>query len=151
MRLRESDVGENGNENVAPEEYLSAGDGFDMAPFHRLMRRLRDPERGCPWDRKQTLSSVGGSLVSEAAEAAEALAASDRGHMCEELGDVLLNVMLAVVIAEEEGAFSWKDVVDGVSAKLVRRHPHVFGDTPASSPEEAMEMFLAAKAREKGR
>jgi tetrapyrrole methylase family protein/MazG family protein len=134
-----------------PETYRPAGDGLDLSPFHRLIRRLRDPERGCPWDRRQTLESVGKPLVSEAAEAAEALAASDHGHQCEELGDVLLNVMLAAVIAEEEGAFTWRQVMDGVSAKLVRRHPHVFGDTPAASPEEAMAMFLAAKAKEKGR
>ncbi len=134
-----------------PEEYRPVGDGLDVAPFHRLLQRLRDPERGCPWDRKQTLESMGTSLMSEAAEAAEALAGSDAGHQSEELGDVLLNIMLAVVIAEEQGAFAWKDVMEGVSAKLVRRHPHVFGDTPASSPEEAMEMFLAAKAKEKER
>ena len=85
----------------------------------------------------------------EAAEAADALLGDDYAHQCEELGDVLLNVMLAVVIAEEEGRFAWRDVVMGVSEKLVRRHPHVFGDTPAANAEEAMRMFLAAKAKEK--
>lgn len=134
-----------------PETYRPNGDGLDVSPFHRLIERLRDPERGCPWDRTRTLETMGKPLVSEAAEAAEALAASDHAHQCEELGDVFLNVMLATVIAEERGLFTWKDVIEGVSAKLVRRHPHVFGDTPAESPEEAMEMFLAAKAKEKGR
>lgn len=134
-----------------PEEYRPEGGGFDVSPFHRLMQRLRDPARGCPWDQSRTLAAMGESLASEAAEAAEALASGDAGHQCEELGDVFLTIMLATVIAEEQGLFTWRDVVEGVSAKLVRRHPHVFGDTPASSPEEAMEMFLAAKAREKSR
>ena len=137
--------------NDIPETYRPHGDGFDVSPFHRLIARLRDPENGCPWDRSRTLEKMGSSLTSEAAEAAEALAADDHAHQCEELGDVFLNVMLATVIAEEQGLFTWKDVVEGVSAKLVRRHPHVFGDTPAATPEEAMEMFLAAKAGEKGR
>lgn len=139
------------NETEIPEEYRVNGDALDVSPFHRLMQRLRDPERGCPWDKKQTLESMAKTLLGEAEEAAEALRADDPAHQCEELGDVLLNVMLAVVIAEENGAFAWRDVVAGVTEKLVRRHPHVFGETPASSPEEAMEMFLAAKAREKGR
>ncbi len=134
-----------------PDEYRPAGGGFDVSPFHRLMARLRDPERGCPWDSSRTLADMGKSLVDEAAEAAEALAAGDARHQCEELGDVFLNIMLAAVIAEEEGRFTWRDVMDGVTAKLVRRHPHVFGDTPASGPEEAMAMFLAAKAKEKCR
>lgn len=132
-----------------PHEYAPAGDGLDIAPFHRLIQRLRDPETGCPWDRKQTLATMAKPLVNEAQEAAEALGEADHAHQCEELGDVLLNVMLAVVIAEEERAFTWRDVIEGVSAKLVRRHPHVFGDKKASSPEEAMQMFLAAKAKEK--
>ncbi len=139
-------------ENIEiPEECRVGGDGFDVSPFHRLIGRLRDPDSGCPWDCKQTLESIARSLVAEAAEAAEALASPDHAHQCEELGDVFLNVMLAVVIAEEQGAFSWRDVVAGVTEKLVRRHPHVFGGVRASSAEEALKMFLEAKAGEKGR
>ncbi|MCC8167184.1 MAG: nucleotide pyrophosphohydrolase [Planctomycetes bacterium] len=137
--------------DTIPESYRPDGDGFDVRPFHSLIERLRHPERGCPWDRSRTLATMGKSLTGEAEEAAEALAGDDALHQCEELGDVFLNVMLATVIAEEAGLFTWRDVVQGVTAKLVRRHPHVFGDTPAESPEEAMAMFLAAKAREKGR
>ena len=84
-------------------------------------------------------------------EAAEALVSSDHVHQCEELGDVFLNVMLATAIAEEQNLFTWRDVVEGVTAKLVRRHPHVFGGQTADSPEEALRMFLAAKATEKNR
>ncbi len=132
-----------------PHEYKPTGDGLDLAPFHALIRRLRHPEQGCPWDQSRTLETMGKPLVDEAVEAAEALAGLDSAHQAEELGDVLLNIMLATVIAEEEGAFTWRDVVEGVSAKLIRRHPHVFGGCTADSPEQAMEMFLAAKAKEK--
>lgn len=133
---------------LIPDEYKPSPDGFDLTPFHRLIQRLRDPRNGCPWDISRTLSTMGKTLREEADEAAEALSSGDAAHQCEELGDVLLNIMLAVVIAEEEGKFTWRDVVEGVSAKLVRRHPHVFGDRRAASPEEAMSMFLAAKADE---
>ncbi len=113
------------------------------------MQALRHPETGCPWDREQTLAKMAKPLLAEAAEAAEALSGDNHAHMAEELGDVLLNIMLATVIAEETGAFSWRDVIEGVSAKLIRRHPHVFGGKTASTPDEAMRMFLAAKAAEK--
>ncbi len=134
-----------------PEPYRPDGDGFDIEPFHELIKHLRHPEKGCPWDKSRTLDKMGKSLMDEAAEAAEALASDNAPHQCEELGDVLLNLMLATVIAEERGLFTWRDVVEGVSAKLVRRHPHVFGGQTAASPEEAMRMFRAAKAEEKGR
>lgn len=132
-----------------PEAYRPSGDCLDLAPFHALMKRLRDPERGCPWDASQTLEKMAKSLLGEAEEAAEALRGDDARHQCEELGDVLLNLMLAVVIAEEDGRFSWRDVVTGVSEKLVRRHPHVFAGREARNPEEALEMFLEAKAKER--
>lgn len=132
-----------------PDAYVPNESGFDLEPFHRLITRLRDPESGCPWDKSRTLEQMGGTLVEEAGEAAEALANADHAHQCEELGDVMLNVMLAVRIAEEQGFFTWKDVITGVTSKLIRRHPHVFGGMTAKNPEEALEMFLAAKAREK--
>lgn len=135
-----------------PESYRSHADGCDVAPFHRLIQRLRHPDLGCPWDKSQTLASMGKPLTDEAAEAAEALAKEDHAHQCEELGDVFLNVMMATIIAEEEGLFTWRDVVDGITAKLIRRHPHVFGDAGvAASPEEALRLFREAKAKEKGR
>lgn len=138
-------------EEAIPDPYRPLGDGFDISPFHALIQKLRHPEEGCPWDKSRTLENMGKPLTDEAAEAAEALASDDSAHQCEELGDVLLNVMLATVIAEEQGLFTWKDVVEGVSTKLIRRHPHVFGGKNANTPEEALQMFLAAKAEEKGR
>ena len=143
-----------GGETLAsdiPEQFRPAGAGYDIGPFHGLIAALRDPEHGCPWDKSRTLATMAKPLSDEAAEAAEALATEDHAHQCEELGDVFLNIMLATVIAEEHGLFTWRDVIEGVSAKLVRRHPHVFGGATAGSPEEAMRMFLAAKAEEKGR
>ncbi|MDR1519610.1 MAG: hypothetical protein LBU23_05630 [Planctomycetota bacterium] len=134
-----------------PELYRPGLDGFDVSPFHRLVERLRHPELGCPWDRSRVLADMGKPLLDEAREAAEALAAADPAHQAEELGDVFLNVMLAAVIAEEAGLFTWRDVVAGITAKLVRRHPHVFGGLRAASPEEAMRLFWEAKARERGR
>ena len=134
-----------------PDAYRPGPDGFDVAPFHALIQHLRHPEKGCPWDKSRTLATMAKPLTDEAAEAAEALVTDDHAHQCEELGDVFLNVMLATVIAEEQGLFTWRDVVEGVSAKLVRRHPHVFGGQTADNPEEALQMFLAAKAAEKGR
>ncbi len=132
-----------------PEEYRPAGTGLDLVPFHRLVSRLRHPELGCPWDKSRTLEKMAKTIREEAEETAVALEKGDFPNQAEELGDILLNVMLAVVIAEEEGKYTWKDVMDGVSAKLIRRHPHVFGDTPAANAEEATQMFLAAKAKEK--
>lgn len=134
-----------------PSEYAPAGDGLDLAPFHKLMKRLRHPEYGCPWDKSRTLATMGKTIREEAEEAAEALDGTDYAHQAEELGDVLLNVMLAVVIAEEEGRYAWRDVIETVSAKLIRRHPHVFGGAAAANPEEALRLFREAKAKEKGR
>ena len=135
--------------DAVPADFQPQGDGLDIAPFHALIQRLRHPEEGCPWDKTRTLALMGEPLTNEAAEAAEALSGEDYAHQAEELGDVLLNVMLAVVIAEEEKRFTWKDVIEGVTAKLVRRHPHVFGEHRAENAEQAMAMFLEAKAKEK--
>ncbi len=132
-----------------PEQFRPSPDGMNVSPFHALIKHLRHPELGCPWDKSRTLASMAESLEGEAREAGEALRKDDRQHQCEELGDVFLNVMLATVIAEDQGRFTWKDVIEGVTRKLVRRHPHVFGDQKAESPEEAVKMFNAAKAAEK--
>ena len=143
-------IGKRTNDSGIPEPWRPGPDGDDIKPFHELIRHLRHPELGCPWDGSRTLESMGKPLLAEANEAAEALASNDVRHQCEELGDVFLNLMLATVIAEESGLFTWRDVVIGITAKLVRRHPHVFGGRRAGNPEEAMRMYLEAKAGEKG-
>lgn len=119
--------------------------------FDRLVRtvwRLRQ-EDGCPWDREQTHESLARYMVEEAYEAAEALRAGDAPHMAEELGDVLYQVVLNSQVASEDDAFSIDDVCRAIGEKLVRRHPHVFGDVGAQTPEEVARIWDVAKRRER--
>ena len=96
------------------------------------MTRLRDPEKGCPWDREQTLESLKPCLLEETHELLAAMdRPEDKANYVEELGDVLLQVMFQCVMAEQEGRFSFDDVANAISDKLVHRHPHVFGDVDA--------------------
>ena len=96
------------------------------------MTRLRDPERGCPWDREQTLSSLKPCLLEETYELLAAMdRPEDRANYVEELGDVLLQVMFQSVMAEQEGRFTFDDVANAIADKLVHRHPHVFGNVDA--------------------
>ena len=121
----------------------------------RIVEALRAPG-GCPWDQKQTLRDVSRYLLEESCEVQDALALSEGSgtqHVCEELGDVLMNIFLASVIAEEGGAFSLTDVADGIREKLIRRHPHVFGDVVVSNADEVLVHWNAIKdeeRREKG-
>ncbi len=123
---------------------------YDMNDLLEIMRLLRSPD-GCPWDREQTHRSLRTNLVEEAYEAVEAIDRDDVGGLREELGDVLLQVVLHACIAEEEKAFSFDDVADGLARKLVERHPHVFGDVVAADAEGALDSWHAAKRREKGK
>jgi len=118
-------------------------------PFLReTVRTLRGPD-GCPWDQKQTHQSLKKNLIEETQELLEALDTEDDEHIIEELGDVLLQVMLHAQIGEDEGFFSIDDVVRGLNEKLIRRHPHVFGEMKASSPEEAIAIWNEMKKKEK--
>ena len=110
--------------------------------------RLRAPD-GCPWDRKQTLASMAPHLLEEAFEAADALRRGDAEQSREEVGDVLVNVAMISQIASEQGAFHCDDVAAAAAAKLVRRHPHVFGDQQAASAEIAYGRWEQQKQREK--
>ena len=123
---------------------------YDMNDLLEIMRLLRSPD-GCPWDRVQTHRSLRTNLVEEAYEAVEAIDREDVAGLREELGDVLLQVVLHACIAEEESAFSFADVVDSLCRKLVERHPHVFGDVVADDAEGALDSWNAAKRREKGK
>ena len=113
-----------------------------------IMDRLRDPG-GCPWDREQTYATLRGYLVEECYEAVDAIDRDDREGLREELGDLLLQVVFLSRLAREEGAFDTGDVVEGIAAKLVRRHPHVFGDERASSSGEVLKRWEEIKREEK--
>ena len=116
--------------------------------FCDIIEKLRAPD-GCPWDRKQTAESLRKSLMEECDEAIEAIDKKDDENLCEELGDVLLVVGMIARIKEEEGKFNISDVLSGVNSKLIRRHPHVFGDAKASSPEEVLKLWNQVKEEEK--
>jgi MazG family protein len=91
-----------------------------------IMRRLRDPETGCPWDAKQDFASIAPFTIEEAYEVADAIARGDRSGLKDELGDLLFQVVYHAQMADEEGEFAFADVVDAITAKMIRRHPHVF-------------------------
>ena len=113
-----------------------------------IIAKLRSPE-GCPWDRAQTHESLKRFLLEETYELFEAIDAANPQAIKDELGDVLLQVLLHAQIAQEKGHFSMEDVVVNLSEKLVRRHPHVFGEVSADTPEEVMVNWDAIKKREK--
>ena len=119
---------------------------FDQ--FCNIVAKLRAPD-GWPWDRKQTAESLKKSLLEECGEALEAIDKKDDENLCEELGDVLLVVGMIARIKEEEGKFNISDVLSGVNSKLIRRHPHVFGNAKASSPEEVLKLWNQVKEEEK--
>mgnify|MGYP002508221775 len=114
-----------------------------------IIAELRS-DHGCPWDRAQTHESMVKCLYDECEEVVEAIKNKDDDNLCEELGDVFLQVLLHAQIAAEEGRFTMEDVVDGLAKKMIRRHPHVFGNAPtASTPEEGLARWKEIKAREK--
>lgn len=113
-----------------------------------VMARLRDPERGCPWDREQTFASIAPHTVEEAYEVADAIERGDMAGLADELGDLLFQVVFHAQLASEIGAFGFGDVARAIAGKMVRRHPHVFGGAAASDAGRA-EAWEAAKAAER--
>jgi len=107
-----------------------------LAELVAVVARLRDPEGGCPWDLAQTHASLVPYVLEEAHEVADAIRSGDDDHLAEELGDLLLQVVLHAQIASEAGSFDLAQIAAGISAKLVRRHPHVFGGGEPASWEE---------------
>lgn len=106
-------------------------------------------ENGCPWDRKQTHESLKECLTEEAGEVLAAIDNRDDENLCEELGDLLLQVVMHAQIAAEENRFTIEDVVRGVNEKMIRRHPHVFGDEKVESVEEGLNLWEQIKRQEK--
>ncbi len=115
-----------------------------------IMARLRNPEGGCPWDREQTPDSLRRYLLEEAYEVLEAIDSGDDGAYAEELGDLLLQVVFHAQLAREDGRFTMRDVIRAVTSKLVRRHPHVFGEVQVGSSEQVLANWAAIKKTEKG-
>ncbi len=119
-----------------------------MDQLLEVMRRLRAPD-GCPWDREQTHQSLRPYLLEEAAEAVDAVNSADPLELAAELGDVLLQVAFHSVIAEEHGDFTYQTVENAIVDKLVRRHPHVFGDVNVVNADEVVTNWQAIKAQER--
>lgn len=122
-----------------------------------LMERLRDPQHGCPWDLEQSFETIVAHTLEEAYEVADAIAQSDYPQLAGELGDLLFQVVYYAQLGREQGYFDWNQVVDGITRKLVRRHPHVFPDgnlrTPAGTlklePDQVKQRWEEIKARER--
>lgn len=110
---------------------------YTLDDLRFLMRRLRDPDGGCPWDLAQTYESITPSTIEEAYEVVDAIDRGDKSQLREELGDLLFQVIFYNQLAEEEGAFQFEQIVDGLTAKLIRRHPHVFPDDTLRGESEA--------------
>jgi len=123
-----------------------SGEAFER--LIEIMARLRAPG-GCPWDRKQTLESLRPYLIEETYEALDAIDRQDWDHLAEELGDVLLQVVFQAEIAREAGLFDIDDVVRSITEKLVRRHPHVFGEKAVDTADQVVERWEEIKAKEK--
>ncbi len=113
------------------------------------MARLRAPD-GCPWDREQTHASLAPYLIEECSELLDAIDRGDMPHMCEELGDVLLQVVFHAQLASEAGRFDLEAVARGIADKLVRRHPHVFGEGRLETSSEVLRQWDQIKKAEKG-
>ncbi len=114
--------------------------------LYTLVKHLRTR---CPWDKEQDFQSMRKNVREEAEELCEAITKEDWANVCEELGDTFFNLLFVANLAEEAGHFTLKDALNGSHEKMVRRHPHVFGDIIADTPEAALKAFLDAKNKEK--
>ncbi|WP_375473980.1 nucleoside triphosphate pyrophosphohydrolase [uncultured Nostoc sp.] len=115
-----------------------------------VVAKLRSPDGGCPWDLAQTAETLTPYVIEEAYEVVDAIKSGDKSAIAEELGDLLLQVVLQAQIASESGQFSLKEITQGISQKLIRRHPHVFGDVSVASVDEVRQNWEQIKAAEKG-
>ena len=157
-RIKVTEAVRRGNaENVKDSDVMAEIDRFlketrdkdySFDDFVDIVTKLRQPD-GCPWDRSQTHKSLKKYLVEEANEALEAIDENDWQHLCEELGDVLLQIVLHAQIARESGEFTMDDVIQCASEKMIRRHPHVFGNIDITSVDEGLDLWEEIKKREK--
>lgn len=122
---------------------------MEISKLVEIMARLRDPERGCPWDLAQTAKTLKAFLIEEAYEVAEAIEEGNAEAICEELGDLLFQIVFQARILEEQNKFTMEDVIKGIAEKMVRRHPHIFGSVKAETPEEVRVNWEKIKQEEK--
>jgi MazG family protein len=113
------------------------------------MAKLRDPKTGCPWDVEQNFASIAPYTIEEAYEVADAIQRDDKEDLCDELGDLLLQVVFHAQMANEEGSFAFHDVVAAVTTKMIRRHPHVFGDIDRNDPQAVKVRWEEIKSEER--
>jgi tetrapyrrole methylase family protein/MazG family protein len=121
---------------------------YTFDDFVEIISTLRS-ENGCPWDREQTHESLRKNLIEESYEFIHEVDTNSKEGMCEELGDVLLQVLLHAQIAKDEGMFDINDVITGIAKKMINRHPHVFGEEKAQNAEDALKLFIQSKNKEK--
>lgn len=131
--------------NIADNAHLVA-----LQELIDVVAKLRSPEGGCPWDLAQTQTSLTPYIIEETYEVVDAISTGEQSAICEELGDLLLQVILQAQIASEKGDFSIKEVAEGIAQKLIRRHPHVFGDVKVENVEQVRQNWDEIKAAEKG-
>lgn len=124
---------------------------YDAQDLVQIVARLRAPQGGCPWDREQTHASIRMNFIEETYEAVDAIDQNDAHLLCEELGDVMLQVALHSQMEAEKGTFDFDDVCDGICKKLIYRHPHVFGKESAATTGQALANWETLKNAEKGR
>jgi tetrapyrrole methylase family protein/MazG family protein len=142
-------VTEDDLEHVPAGPVPSSRQGRRLLDLVRVMARLRGPD-GCPWDREQDHRSLARHLLEETHEALDAIDAGDRDRLREELGDVLLQVVFHAQMASDDGAWDVDDVAEGIVRKLIRRHPHVFGEVEVSGADEVLANWERIKVQEKG-
>jgi len=127
----------------------AAGTAASLLGLLDIMRRLRDPQTGCAWDLEQTFTTIAPYTVEEAYEVADAIANGTMEDLADELGDLLFQVVFHAQMAKEAGAFDFKTVADAITAKMIRRHPHIFGDAETRSSSEQTEAWEQIKALER--
>src|SRR5437868_14671585 len=118
----------------------------DISQLIDIMAALRTPKTGCPWDLEQTFETIAPYTIEEAYEVADAIARGDLEDLRDELGDLLLQVVFHARMAQEQGAFEFGDVVQAINEKLIRRHPHVFGDLKGKTTDEVNSLWDQIKA-----
>ena len=121
----------------------------DIDDLLKIMAALRTPQTGCPWDLEQTFMTIGPYTIEEAYEVVDAIERGDLADLKDELGDLLLQVVFHAQMAQEDGLFGFGDVVEAITSKLIRRHPHVFGDARDLSPDAVKDLWGTIKVEEK--